>query len=182
VVYLLNDAGQPLASARSNAHGMYELANVPPGRYRLKAGQLGYGSLYNDGFDDFDAAVPKEFATGKYEVNFSLEIADVTDVRQNRDSRLPATVELYGNYPNPFNPQTSIHFGLNKEMDVSLRIYNLLGQEIAAVFKGRLAAGEHQVSWNGTDGDGRLLTSGIYLYVLESNGQRLAAQKMTLLK
>jgi hypothetical protein len=117
--------------------------------------------------------------SGALEINFVLE-SIVTGV--DDEPTIPSAVELYGNFPNPFNPQTSIRFGLPFEMTVRLRIFNLLGQEVRTLDDGHRAAGEHAVSWDGRDQSGAVLPSGIYFYTLEANGQAIAVKKMTLLK
>lgn len=80
------------------------------------------------------------------------------------------------NYPNPFNNSTTIEFSLPKTGLVTLKIYNLLGQEIAAIVSAKLIAGNHQYRWNAAD-----LASGVYYYRIESGGYQ-QANKMILLK
>jgi len=115
-------------------------------------------------------------------VNFALEPGSVTGTHGQNDTALPETAQLYGNYPNPFNPETEISFGIHQEMDVDIRVFDLLGREVNVLPLGRLSAGTHAASWNGRDRNGHQVTSGIYFYVLESAGQRLDTRKMTLLK
>lgn len=178
-IYLLNENQQPVSFAKSNAEGRYELINVPPGRYRLKATHLNYKGEYNGGAANFADAPAMEVGNGALEINFVLD-SNVTSV--DDEPKLPEAIELYGNYPNPFNPETSIRFGLPAEMTVRLRIFNLLGQEIRVLEGGRLTAGEHAILWDGRDHSGAVQPSGIYFYMLEANGQPHAVQKMTLLK
>jgi len=83
---------------------------------------------------------------------------------------------LYQNYPNPFNPQTNISFDLVQSGQISLKVYNVAGQEIATVANGYYAAGRHAVTF-----DGSALASGVYLYRLDADGQ-VAQHKMVLLK
>ncbi|MBU0509193.1 T9SS type A sorting domain-containing protein [bacterium] len=81
---------------------------------------------------------------------------------------------LHQNYPNPFNPTTSISFDLKDAGLVNLKVYNLMGQEVAKVVNGEMSAGRHTVSFNSGN-----LSSGIYLYRIEVNG--FAAEKKMLL-
>ncbi|MCB2230190.1 T9SS type A sorting domain-containing protein [bacterium] len=94
---------------------------------------------------------------------------------------LPEEFTLYQNYPNPFNPETRIAFDLPVSGAVRLSVYNVLGQKVKVLFDGNLTAGSHQVTWNGTDQAGGSVSSGIYLYRLETESAALS-RKMMLLK
>ncbi len=90
--------------------------------------------------------------------------------------------ELKQNYPNPFNPTTKISYYLPKYTNISVRVYSLLGEEIATLVNNKNQnSGNYSVEWNGTDNNGRLVSSGIYLYVLETPYLKVS-RKMTLLK
>ena len=94
---------------------------------------------------------------------------------------VPTSYELMPNYPNPFNPETSIGFALPTTGQVELTIYNTLGQRVATLVSGEFPAGLHQVVWDGRDGDGRTVASGVYLYRLAAAGN-IMTRKMMLLK
>ncbi|MCH8010394.1 MAG: VCBS repeat-containing protein [Candidatus Marinimicrobia bacterium] len=94
---------------------------------------------------------------------------------------LPEQVTLSQNYPNPFNPTTRIQFALPKPARVSLKIYNLLGQEVVTLTEGWKDLGYHEVTWNGKDQFGREVASGMYFSVLNA-GNRVATRKMVLLR
>jgi len=89
---------------------------------------------------------------------------------------IPAEYFLDQNRPNPFNPETSIKFGLKAPGLAQLHVFNVMGQEVATVLNTELAAGEHTVSFNGSE-----LPSGVYFYSLEVNGYQ-SIQKMVLMK
>ncbi|MBL0060179.1 MAG: T9SS type A sorting domain-containing protein [bacterium] len=89
---------------------------------------------------------------------------------------IPSEFMLAQNYPNPFNASTTIEYSLPEATDVSLKLFNLAGQEVAVLASGAHAAGRHVVSLNAND-----LSSGIYFYRLESP-MRSIQQKMILLK
>ncbi|MCF8304998.1 MAG: DUF4623 domain-containing protein [Ignavibacteriales bacterium] len=91
---------------------------------------------------------------------------------------MPSQFELAQNYPNPFNPSTTIKFGLPEKSNVSLRVFNSLGEEIATIINKEMEAGYHQVNFN-TASYG--LSSGVYFYRLES-GSFVSIKKMVLLK
>jgi hypothetical protein len=92
-----------------------------------------------------------------------------TDVQQTAYA-IPTTFELGQNYPNPFNPTTTIRFGLPEQSRVSLKVYNLLGQEVATLAEGDMPAAYHTVVWNGRNKAGNQVASGIYFYRLDATG------------
>jgi Secretion system C-terminal sorting domain len=93
----------------------------------------------------------------------------------------PEKFELFQNYPNPFNPLTTISYQLTTDSKVTLRIYNMLGQEVVTLVDGQKEAGYHQEQWNG-----RSVASGTYIYRLvtrDEAGKEIAAQnRMVLVK
>jgi hypothetical protein len=89
---------------------------------------------------------------------------------------VPGSFALDQNYPNPFNPTTTINFALAKASNVELTVYNVLGQRIATLVNGQLAAGTHNVKFNA-----RNFASGVYFYRLDAGGF-VALKKMMLLK
>ena len=92
------------------------------------------------------------------------------------DGSLPSNFRLSQNYPNPFNPTTNLSFDLIRADRVSLRIYNILGQEVATLVDGRLNAGSYKVSFDATD-----LASGVYIYRM-STSTHSEARKMVFMK
>jgi glucuronoarabinoxylan endo-1,4-beta-xylanase len=94
----------------------------------------------------------------------------------NDQKKIPAAFALEQNYPNPFNPSTKIRYSIPKESFVSLRVFNLLGSEVATLVNGKLSAGEHEAVF-----DGSSLPSGMYLYRLEA-GESVSTKKFVLLK
>ncbi len=101
--------------------------------------------------------------------------------KQSSLSNLPLTFEISQNYPNPFNPKTTIHYQLSDEVKVSLKIYNLIGQEIANLVDGYKPAGYHFVTWNGRNSQGNKVPSGVYLYQFRA-GEYSVTKKMVLLE
>lgn len=88
----------------------------------------------------------------------------------------PARYQITQNYPNPFNPTTNIQFDLPKESFVTLKVYNLLGQELATLVDEKRSAGRYQIQFNGAS-----LPSGIYFYRLTA-GDFVPTKKCLLLK
>lgn len=99
----------------------------------------------------------------------------LTDVEQISES-IPSGFVLKQNYPNPFNPSTTITFDIPAGTFVSLNVYNTLGQEVASLVNGQLAAGSYEARFNGAD-----LPSGTYIYRLAANGS-VQTRKMVMLK
>jgi hypothetical protein len=93
-----------------------------------------------------------------------------------KEAALPTRLELYDNYPNPFNPSTTIRFGLPKASYVKIEVFNALGQMVAQLADGELPAGFHSVRF-----DGSSLSSGLYFYRLVT-GNVVETRKMLLLK
>ncbi len=85
------------------------------------------------------------------------------------------------NYPNPFNPATTIRYALPEASDVRLTIYNVLGQQVRALVQGHQEAGYYRVTWDGRDDNGRVVSSGVYLYRFVSSGL-VETRRMLLLK
>ncbi|MFH1372691.1 MAG: FlgD immunoglobulin-like domain containing protein [bacterium] len=100
---------------------------------------------------------------------------------------LPTSFALQQNYPNPFNPITTIEFSLGAASDgsltqqVRLDIFNILGQCVRTLLDKKLTPGQYQVDWDATNGSGRQVATGIYLYRLRV-GQESSSKKMLLLK
>lgn len=92
----------------------------------------------------------------------------------------PATL-LMSNYPNPFNPSTTISFNLPSVMNCKLEIYNLKGQRVTSLLNETRGAGKHTIIWDGLDEAGRPVSSGIYFYRL-TTPQRTISAKMLMIK
>lgn len=88
---------------------------------------------------------------------------------------------LRQNYPNPFNPETSIEFTVPQNVNVSLVVYNTLGQKVRSLVNESRSAGTHTVKWDGRDNAGAKVASGLYIYTLRA-GQVTMSKKMTILK
>ena len=86
------------------------------------------------------------------------------------------------NYPNPFNPTTTISFSIPEEEIVELSVYNIKGQKIKSLLNNQIVEGEHSIVWNGEDDSGKKVGSGVYLYKLKVNGRIEAVKKCLLLK
>jgi M6 family metalloprotease-like protein len=93
---------------------------------------------------------------------------------------LPMEFQLLPNYPNPFNPETTIRYALPEAAQVHLRVYNVLGQEVRTLVDGFQEVGVQTVVWDGRTGGGQNVSSGVYVYRLEVEGKYAASRRMLL--
>ncbi|MEW6196052.1 MAG: DUF5666 domain-containing protein [Bacteroidota bacterium] len=101
---------------------------------------------------------------------------EITEVSGNDNNKVPTEFELKQNYPNPFNPTTKISFSLPQPENVVLKVYNIVGQEVASLINEQMNAGRHEVTFNAAK-----LASGIYFYRLKA-GNFVSVKKMMFLK
>lgn len=117
---------------------------------------------------------PHGYSIGYVSYKVHLFYSNISDIKE-----LPGVVKdflLYQNFPNPFNPSTTINFSLSTSQFTTLKVYDALGREIKTLINKNLSPGNYEVTFDGSE-----LTSGVYFYVLESGGNRLS-RKMLLLK
>lgn len=95
---------------------------------------------------------------------------------------IPVDYSLSQNFPNPFNPSTSVQFSVPKDGIVTLKVYDMLGQEVATLFNGNAKRGTYTLNWNGTDNNGNIVSSGSYIYRINANGEFIQSKKMIYLK
>ncbi len=100
---------------------------------------------------------------------------------ESEESMIPKEFALYDNFPNPFNPTTQITIDLPEDAYTELTVWNIMGQQVATVYSGNLNAGRHNVTFNGRDMNGSMLSSGMYIYRVKA-GKYNATKKMTLMK
>ena len=108
------------------------------------------------------------------------EAPRITAVEEGAEPVVPEVYQLSQNYPNPFNPSTVIRFRLPLAAAVELTVYNLAGQRIRTLVEGVRSAGVHQVTWDGRDGAGRVVASGVYFSRLHA-ADFVGVRKMVLL-
>lgn len=125
---------------------------------------------------DFSSVSDTAVARDLLENSLTYLMADETPTGITGGGSLARTLRLYPNYPNPFNPATAVRFQLPWEMKVEVLVYNSLGQQVAVLAKGRMAAGLHRLSWNASGN-----ASGVYYLVLRA-GQQRQVRKMVLMK
>ena len=143
-----------------------------------------------DDYSDYSKAIALDnsgnvYISGKcYSQNFdvscvTIKYSQTTSVNQGnyviQENRL-------SNYPNPFNPSTTISFSIQNNSEVELSIFNVKGQRIKTLAQNDFTKGSHTIVWNGKDESGESVSSGLYLYKLNVNGKNLAMKKCLLLK
>ena len=94
---------------------------------------------------------------------------------------LPSAFNLKHNYPNPFNPTTTIAFELDRDGRGQLDIFDINGKLIKTLMQGVMLAGQHTVQWDATGMNGQIVSSGVYFYKLTQNGTS-QSQKMVLMR
>ncbi len=119
-------------------------------------------STYTDTLGNFELTLPQ-----------SVHSSNVGDVE-------PCSFSLHQNFPNPFNPETTLSFDLHDAVDVSLKVYNINGQLISTLVDEYLSAGTHFRQWGGTDDNGNGVASGVYFYRLNA-GKWSETKKMLLI-
>jgi hypothetical protein len=102
-------------------------------------------------------------------------------VQEKQTSAIPQEYSLSQNYPNPFNPSTRIEFSLPVQSRMTLKVYDVIGREVATLLNGERNAGRFTVEWNGKDQFNAPVASGIYFYRLET-GSFVQTKKMIMLK
>ncbi len=114
-------------------------------------------------------------------VEYAVMILEKPTLVTEDEEILPTRFELRQSYPNPFNNQTMIKYSLFKRTEVSLIIYNILGQKVRTLVNNERQSGDVSVTWDGKDESGKDLSSGIYFYQLRV-GQFTQTRRMVLLK
>ena len=163
--------------------------------------------MIHDTTDTSYAITYQEFAVKAFEpfpmlprvtVKFSIEATDGIDtVKVTGDDRvvfvnryeylstesegIPTAFALHENYPNPFNPTTTLRFDLPEVSSITLTIYNMLGQRVRTFNMQSTPAGYHTFTWDATNDYGEQVGAGVYLYQLRAN-QFVKTRKMVLLK
>ena len=155
-IYDCSDPYNPFE--RVNRHSGFRFQAMAWNEPYLYVGRLSEGSF------------PARLYALEYDPTFVLGL-------QKRElSEIPENFQLFQNYPNPFNPSTTIEFALPHSGNVTLKIYNILGQVVEMLVSERLAAGRYEYLWNASG-----MASGIYLYRFEA-GSFSQTKKLILLK
>ena len=102
-------------------------------------------------------------------------------VSNDESNQLPTAFSLYNNYPNPFNPMTTIRYNLPDDALVNITIYDMMGRVVKTLINDQQTTGYRSLQWNATNDNGAPVSAGLYLYTIEA-GQFRQTNKMVLLK
>lgn len=140
----------------TESDGSYSIENLLPGSYTIVVDKEGYmaGTSPTVTLDETNAY---EESNGDVTISADPSL-DVREVPQG----MPQEFSLHQNFPNPFNPTTTIRFDIPVASNVSVKIYNLIGQKVAQLVDAERQPGAYTVNWDGSAEDGAQLTSGIY--------------------
>jgi hypothetical protein len=124
---------------------------------------------------------PPEFAARTQRLIRSLYEGNKIAGKTARNVPIPKQYKLYQNYPNPFNPTTEIRFDLPEKTRIELRIYNILGQQVATLADEIRNAGAYQILWDGKSASDIPVASGMYIYQLKCD-KFVDAKKMVMIR
>ena len=162
----------------SQNHQTYELFYIKQNELALAGrNSVYYGAtmydLNNDGkeeilisMDEYISIYEGRWFTFIYKPEFTIDVNDNIPLK-------PAEYNLYPNFPNPFNPLTTIRFDLPEYLEVSIMVYDILGKEIRLLFEENLHTGEYTIQWDGKDNKGNILPGGVYfIQMIAGNYQK----------
>jgi len=166
----------PALGSFSKSLAQYVPATAPPGEftYHICVGNYPWQVYYSDSFTFTKSGGNGDVGSGS-DTGWKCEGWFTDDTLPVNVRAIPKEVSL-ANYPNPFNPATTINFSLPNSTYVTLRVYDINGREVTTLVNGYREAGSHSVTFDGSG-----LSSGIYIYCLEANNHT-ASGKMMLVK
>ena len=202
-VTALMTGGMDAATAAATAYAQIG----PSGPTVLLGAMTAAGIAVNDGGHDFAATAPTAGGRLLFQVDANTVGGICVPVRQvvdvfahftntvdwvapagpnkpltiSDESNIPMQFALHNNYPNPFNPVTTISFDLPEENYTEVAIYNMMGQKIRTLHTGNMTAGRHHISFDGVNDQNQQLGSGVYFYRVVA-GEFQATKKMMLVK
>ena len=186
ISYIISDFSTPLPTI-TTSQGLLATLHFTLGQ-GASPDLIAIDSIYRDSLIYFDGSeihfwTRVEFSdqTGTYVIypGFTpgaVNVMIATDINDELDNLLPTSFELAQNYPNPFNPSTSIDYSLPRAGYISLKVFNVIGQEVATLYEGFQAAGNHRVEFQAST-----KPSGIYFYRL-THQDGSETRKMLLVK
>jgi hypothetical protein len=158
--------------ATTNMAGVYTITNIPAGIIKITGTR--------DGFEPYESGFLTITSGQQLTHDF-----DMGNVNEGDIIEMPLITELSTNFPNPFNPSTTIRFSIGQTVKggefVNIRIYNIRGQVVKTLVNDYFAPGWHSVEWNGTDDRNRVVGSGIYFYKMTA-GEYSQMKRMILMK
>jgi uncharacterized protein (TIGR02145 family) len=163
-----------LAGYRSDDGGFFDLGSYATFWSSTESSYGGGAANMKLDYDDSDYGGWASFFEEGYSVRCLKDAS--TGINDHSNNTLPKSFDLSQNFPNPFNPTTTISFSLPERANVILSIYNELGEKVAVLFNGEEEAGMHNIEWNASK-----FVSGVYFYELKTEKYR-AVKKLSLMK
>ncbi len=160
ITLLVRKAGDTewFSATMADDNGHFELPIETYGTYELKATGVGY--------EDATVTFEVNEQTG---LNPTIDVPlQVTGIEDHGESVVIKTNRLYDAYPNPFNPSTTIRVDIAQRQEVTLAIYNVLGQRVKVLYQGVLQPGSYKFKWDATNESGETVASGLYFYQLRT--------------
>ncbi len=169
IVYAIDASDNVINYVISESDGSFVMNEIPAGTFNFVVDKVDYNSstIYNVTFDYSD--------NSSKEINLLINPSTPTGVDDNSTFK-PAGFALEQNYPNPFNPVTNIKYSITEKSFVTLKVFNLLGKEVAQLVNQVKEPGFYNVQFASNE-----LPSGVYMYQLKS-GQNTITKKMLLMK
>ncbi len=178
LIRAISGDGDVEVSAVTDASGDYALIDLPAGDYKVDASGVGYEDGYFGGTNEQNAA---SIAVGNGQdftgANMNMAPDNVTSI-SDENTTVPDAFALSQNYPNPFNPETRINYQLSENSQVTLKIFNLLGQEVVTLVNEEQRTGVYTVKWNGKDSFGRQAATGIYIFQMQAGDKFIMSKRM----
>ncbi len=154
----------------SDSIGSYQY-KLPAGFYDVYAERVFYDDAVEYQIEVFDG----EFTQLDIPMNETVNVQNYEIIPTKNDFSL-------SNYPNPFNPSTTISFSIQNDSQVELSIYNTKGQKVKILTENEFTKGSHSIIWNGDDDFGKPVSSGVYYYQLQVGNEIIITEKCLLLK
>jgi len=178
---LMTAADTPVATsytATSLTAGAFTFEGVRRGSYLIRAVGTYTAGDYSAGYNfTTPLSAPYEVVNA----NLVNQVVIITSLGDDDQVMVPTVTVLKSNYPNPFNPSTTIAFDMASAGHVSIEIYNVKGQRVRSLVNGPRDAGRYNVVWNGDDESGRNVGSGVYFYRM-TTPEYSSVKKMLLMK
>jgi hypothetical protein len=167
---LLTIDDNPAEFTFSDSSGCYEIP-LPAGTYNVHARRLFYEDAVEYAVEVIDGEVTQ----------LDIAMGPTVEAGEEPHAAVPGAVCNLRNYPNPFNPVTTVSFSLSSESKVSVDVFNIKGQKVKQILNEKLTSGTHEIQWDGRDASNKASASGVY-FVKVATEKDTDIRKMLLLK
>lgn len=167
---LLKINNQPGEFTFSDSLGNFQ-CKLPAGIYDIYAERV----FYEDVIEYQVEVIDGEFT------HIAISMTEIVDIEENVIPKSEFLIFNLSNYPNPFNPETTISFSIKNDSNVKLSIFNIKGQKVITLINENMQKGEHSTVWSGVGQNNESISSGIYFYKIKAGNQE-SVKRMLLLK